>query len=118
MQNPTYKVNFVENQPDETNNCIMLKHFKTDTADFMERRCFHDIVNFYYHNDEFADCYILEVVRLDEYTKAETQASYIVGAIESDYIYYGGHKFYAKDFPTLATIIHNRNIERDLGVLE
>ena len=50
--------------------------------------------------------------------KKKIPVSYIIGFYENDYIYYKGHKFYTKDFPSLATIIHNRNINRELEVLE
>lgn len=100
------------------NNCIIVKHFKTDSGIFTEERCFHDIIDFNYSVTDFDGNYILNGFRLDEYTKEEIPVSYIIGFYENDYIYYNGRKFYSKDFPTLATIIHNRNIKRELEVLE
>lgn len=100
------------------NDCIILKHFKTGSGTFTEERCFHDIIDFSYSVTGFDGNYILDGFRLDEYTKEEIPVSYIIGFYENDYIYYNGRKFYSKDFPTLATIIHNRNINRELEVLE
>ena len=100
------------------NDCIILKHFKTGSGTFTEERCFHDIIDFSYCVTDFDGNYILDGFRLDEYTKEEIPVSYIIGFYENDYIYYNGRKFYSKDFPTLATIIHNRNINRELEVLE
>lgn len=100
------------------NDCIILKHFKTGSGTFTEERCFHDIIDFSYSTTDFDGDYILNGFRLDEYTKEEIPVSYIIGFYENDYIYYNGRKFYSKDFPTLATIIHNRNINRELEVLE
>lgn len=101
------------------NNCIILKHFKTGSGVFTEERCFQDIIDFNYWITKFSNsCYRLDGFRLDEYTKGEIPVSYIVWFYENDYIYYNGSKFYSKDFPTLATIIHDRNIKRELEVLE
>lgn len=101
------------------NNCIILKHFKTGSGVFTEERCFQDIIDFnYWITKSSNSCYVLNGFRLDEYTKGEIPVSYIIGFYENDYIYYNGRKFYSKDFPTLAMIIHNRNIKRELEVLE
>lgn len=104
------------------NNCTILKHFKTGSQLqelVTERRCFHDIVDFnYWVTRSGNSCYVLNGFKRDECTKRKIPVSYIVGLYENDYIYYGGRRFYAKDFPALATIIHNRNIECDLEVLE
>ena len=102
------------------NNCIILKHYKTSGSGvFIEKQCFHDIIDFkYWITKSSTSCYVLDGFRLDEYTKGEIPVSYIIGFYENDYIYYNGRKFYIKDFPALATIIHNRNINRELEVLE
>lgn len=101
------------------NNYIILKHYKTGSGVFNEERCFHDIIDFTYWTSNFSNsCYVLKGFRLDEYTEEKIPVSYIIGFYENDYIYYNDRKFYAKDFPILATIIHNRNINRELEVLE
>lgn len=119
MQNPACKVNFVENYPDEMNNCTILKHFKTGSGNVAEERRFHDIYDFdYWVTESSNSCYVLNGFEIDEYTERKIPVSYIVGFYENDYVYYDGRKFYTKDFPALVTIIHNRNVRRDLEVLE
>lgn len=100
------------------NNCIILKHFNPSFGDFIERTGFHDIIDFNYRDDEFGGGYVLNGFRLDEYTSEEIPISYIIGFYENDFVYYKGRTFYTRDFPALVTIIHNRNVGRDLEVLE
>ena len=101
------------------NNWVILKHFKTDSGNFTEERGFHDITDFHYRISDFGNpCYVLDGIRLDEYTKEEIPVHYIIGLYENDYIYYNGYRFYTEDFPILVKMIHNRNIEHDLEALE
>lgn len=100
------------------NNCIILKHFKTGSGNVTEERYIHDIVDFgYWVTESINGCYVLNGFKMDKYTERKIPVSYIVGFYENDYVYYNGRKFYTRDFPALATIIHNRNIGRDLEVL-
>ena len=101
------------------NNCTILKHFKTGSGNVAEERRFHDIYDFdYWVTESSNSCYVLNGFEIDEYTERKIPVSYIVGFYENDYVYYNGRKFYTKDFPALVTIIHNRNVRRDLEVLE
>jgi len=101
------------------NNCIILKHFKTGSGNVTEERHIHDIIDFdYWVTESINGCYILNGFKIDKYTKGKIPISYIVGFYENDFVYYNGRKFYTRDFPALATIIHNRNVKRDLEVLE
>jgi hypothetical protein len=99
------------------NSWVILQHFKIGSDVFTEERCFDEIVDFTYCTD-FGGGYLLKAIRKDEYTEEEIPVSYTIGRFERDYIYYNGNKFYTEDFPMLVKMIHNRNIKRDLEVLE
>jgi len=99
-------------------NCWLIRwHYEIGSDVYTNEKCFDDIIDFKYCTD-FGGPYMLTVSSIDEYTNKAYPVSFTVGRFDNDYIYYNGSKFYSKDFPTLATIIHDRNIKRELEVLK
>lgn len=99
------------------NSWVIRQHFQMDSDIFTDEKCFDDIVDFKYCTD-FGGKYILTATRIDEYTKETYAVSFTIGQFDNDCIYYNGSKFYTEDFPMLVKMIYNRNIKRELEVLE
>lgn len=99
------------------NNWSIRQHFQIGSDTYTDEKSFDDIIDFKYCTD-FGGNYILTVTRIDEYTNEVYPASFTIGEFDNDYIYYNGSTFYTEHFPILVKMIHNRNIKRELEVLE
>lgn len=99
-------------------NCWLIRwHYEIGSTVYNNEKCFDDIIDFKYCTD-FGGNYTLTASSIDEYTNEVYPVSFTIGCFDNDCIYYNGNTFYTKDFPMLVKMIHNRNINRELEVLE
>lgn len=99
------------------NSWLICQHFQIGSDVYTDEKCFDDIIDFKYCTD-FGGNYMLTASKIDEYTNKAYPASFTIGRFDNDYIYFNGSTFYTEQFPMLVKMIHNRNINRDLEVLE